>query len=157
LLLLSLLLLALPGRADIAATWNGTSGNWTDASRWSTAPVFPNNNAPNFYDAFVSVGTVALDQNIAINQLTLGGALTGSFTLTLAEGIAWNGGSIALTGGGRVQLGNGAASNVTGAASFTSGQIVGGGSATLNIPAGATLTALSDASFSPIPRIHSGR
>ena len=134
--------------ADIAATWNGTTGNWTDAARWNTNPVFPNNSAPAFYDAAISAGEVTLNQNITLNQLALGGGtLAGSFTLALAEGIAWSGGSLALTGGGRVTLGAGTASSVSGSPVFTSGRIVGGGGATFSIPSGATLAALNNASF----------
>ena len=145
----TLLALAAPfARADIAATWNGTTGNWTDAARWNTNPDFPNNSAPNFYDATISAGAVTLNQNIAINQFALGGgALAGSFTLSLAEGIAWSGGSLALTGGGRVTFGAGTASSVSGSPVFASGRIVGGGSATFSIPSGATLTVLNNASF----------
>ncbi len=142
----ALALTSAPG-ADIPALWNGSSGNWTDATRWSTNPIFPNNNPPNLYDAVIAAGSVTLNQNIGINLLTLSGALTGSAGLTLAEGIAWNGGNLALTGPGRVNLGAGSSSSVSGVATFTSGRIVGGGNATLNVPAGATLLALHDASF----------
>lgn len=133
---------------DITALWNSSSGNWTDAASWSTNPLFPNNSAPNLYDGTIPAGSVTLNQNIAINHLTLsGGTLGGASALALAEGIAWSGGSLELTGAGRVTLGAGSASNVSGTPIFISGRIVGSGGATLSIPEGATLTALNDASF----------
>ncbi|MEQ1862478.1 MAG: hypothetical protein ABMA13_21375 [Chthoniobacteraceae bacterium] len=138
-----------PACADITATWNGTSGNWTDAARWSTAPIFPNNNAPDFYDAVINAGVIALNQNIAINQLALGGGtLGGGSTLSLAEGFAWSGGAtVALTGAGKFVLGVGSASAVSGSAVFQSGTIVGGGAATIGVPSGAAFLALNQAAF----------
>ena len=73
--------------AQTNSTWNGTTGNWTDATRWSTNPIFPNNGQPSggdLYNAIISSGTVTLDQNIVIQGLTLGagGAINGSSNLT---------------------------------------------------------------------------
>ncbi len=149
------------GRADIAATWNGTTGAWTDAARWSTNPVFPNNATPNFYDVTINAGAVSLDQAIQINQLSLGGGtLDGTFQLTAAEGLQWTGGTIA--GSGTLTLGTGSSSSFAsagtlilnsrtveqkGAATFNTGTIQGGSGAVISNAAGATFTALNQAAF----------
>ena len=46
-------------RADQTATWNGTTGNWSDFTKWSTNPNFPNNGTPagTLYDAIINSGT----------------------------------------------------------------------------------------------------
>jgi hypothetical protein len=144
---LSLAVLA-PARADITATWDGTTGNWTDSARWSGG-VFPNNNAPDFYDVMIGAGAVTLNQNITINQLDLGGGtLAGSTPLTLVEGLAWSGGAtLALSSGGNVTLGAGSTSPVTGAATFASGTIFGIGGATFAVQPGVTFTVLDGANF----------
>ena len=64
----SLILLAIliaTARADITTTWNGTTGNWTDATRWSGG-AFPNNSAPNTYHAVINSGTVTLAQAVEL-------------------------------------------------------------------------------------------
>jgi hypothetical protein len=77
--------------ADVISTWNGSTGNWTDATRWSSNPQFPNNGNGGFtYDAIINSGTLTLDQNITIEALNLtGGTLTcaaaTNFTLTLND------------------------------------------------------------------------
>src|SRR2546423_1497972 len=39
---------SLASAATTPANWlNGASGNWADATKWSTNPVYPNNNSPN--------------------------------------------------------------------------------------------------------------
>ncbi len=134
--------------ADTTANWDGATGNWTDATHWSTDPVFPNNNAPDVFDVGINAGSVTLDQAITINQLALsGGILSGTGSLTLGEGFDWTGGAFAMTGAGRVRLGNGSASTISGTPTFTSGQIVGGGSAAIAIAAGSTLTVLNQSAF----------
>ncbi|MFO0812078.1 MAG: hypothetical protein U0796_02600 [Gemmatales bacterium] len=58
-----------PTYAQTNATWNGTNGNWTDATRWSTNPIFPNNGQPSagdLYNAIVNGGTITLDQNCPV-------------------------------------------------------------------------------------------
>jgi hypothetical protein len=145
--LLPLLVAMGSARADVTTTWDGTTGSWNDSGRWSGG-VFPNNSAPNFYDAVINAGTVTLSQGIAINQLTLsGGAIAGASALSLAEGVQWSGGTLALTGNGSVVLGGGSATTVTGAPVFSSGTIFGGGGATLAVQPGATLTVLDGANF----------
>lgn len=138
----------LRAQADISTTWNGTSGNWNDATRWSGG-VFPNNAAPNFYDATINAGTVSLNQNITINQLSFGGGtLTGSSALTLLEGVQWSGGAnLALTGNGTLILGSNTASVISGSATFSSGTILSGGNATISVQLGATFTLLDGANL----------
>ena len=68
--------------ADVTSTWNGTTGNWSDASRWSSVD-FPNNGNGGFtYDAIINSGTVTLDLNVMIEAFKFGGgAITGATIL----------------------------------------------------------------------------
>jgi hypothetical protein len=83
--------------AQVNSTWNGTTGNWSDFTKWSTNPLFPNNgNGGNNYNATVNGGTVTLDQDISIEKLTIGGGtITGSSNLIL-NGLssAWSAGTM---------------------------------------------------------------
>ena len=68
-------LLSITARAQTPATWvNPVDGNWTDATRWSTNPLFPNNTGPT-YNAFIDQTgapyTVTLDQGITVTDLHL--------------------------------------------------------------------------------------
>ncbi len=59
-----------------AATWLApVNGAWSDATKWSTNPFFPNNNGSTLYDAAVSVTgaayTVNLDVPVTIENFTL--------------------------------------------------------------------------------------
>ncbi len=79
--------------ADVNAVWNGTTGNWSDATRWSggVAPVNPSNSVT-LYDATINAGTVTLDQTIGyIQKLNLGsgGTLTGPNSLTPWDTFTW--------------------------------------------------------------------
>ncbi len=100
LLLLMGLAAANHARAQVTSTWNGTTGNWSDATRWDTDPLFPNNgNGGNDYNAAISGGEVTLDQNIVIESLTMSGTrLTGSGDLTLEAASTWTGGFLEGTG-----------------------------------------------------------
>lgn len=96
--LAALALLSLEGAAygQTTSTWNGTVGNWSDATRWSTNPIFPNNGQPSagdLYNAIINSGTVTLDQNIAIQGLTLGasGQLNGSSNITVNTASVFSG------------------------------------------------------------------
>src|SRR5690349_9386370 len=83
-----------PSFAQVTANWNGTSGNWTDFTRWSTNPFYPNNgNGGVNYDAVVSLGGVTVDTNIVINNFALqGGSLSGaSHNLTVNGMFTWLG------------------------------------------------------------------
>ncbi|MEO8352943.1 MAG: hypothetical protein ABI680_14515 [Chthoniobacteraceae bacterium] len=145
---LAIVLIAITARADITGTWDGATGIWADPTHWDANPAFPNNNPPDLYDAIIGVGAVTLDQNIAINQLALGGgSLDGAAALSLAEGIAWTGGTLALAPAGSLALGAGSASTVSGGPIFVSGRITGGGSASMSVASGATLTVLNQSSF----------
>lgn len=95
--------------AQVTSTWNGTTGNWSDATRWSTDPLFPSNgNGGNDYNAVISGGTVTLDQDIEVDGLTLGNAtITGEFGLQLNGSSSWAGGVMAGTGVTKVASGGG--------------------------------------------------
>lgn len=150
-----------PARADIAATWDGATANWTDSAHWSTSPIFPNNAPPDLYDVMIGAGAVTLDQAIGINHLSLGGGmLDGAFPLSAAEGLSWTAGTIA--GSGTLTLGSGSVSTLAtddtlvlsgrtieqaGAVTFSSGIVEGGAGAILRNQVGATFSALDQASF----------
>lgn len=73
----------------VTATWNNSTGNWTDASKWDTAS-FPNGSG---FDAVVGGGTVTLDQAITIQTYTQSGSTltsTGGFKLTLNGLFTWD-------------------------------------------------------------------
>lgn len=64
------------------ATWlNPVSGNWVEAAKWSTNPIYPNNDSPpgTTYDVTIAAGGagpygVALNSTISLNSLTLNSA-----------------------------------------------------------------------------------
>lgn len=81
--------------ADFSATWLNGTGNWTDATQWTTNPHFPNNGNGVTYDATINNGDVTLDTNITIQRLFLnGGSVGGSSELTLNDGLNLTGGSL---------------------------------------------------------------
>ncbi len=86
--------------ADQTATWNNSTGNWSDVTRWSTNPLFPNNGNGGFtFDAIINGGFATLDQNITIEALSIGGGnITGAaatnFTLALNGLFTWTSGTI---------------------------------------------------------------
>ncbi|CAG0959770.1 hypothetical protein PHYC_00660 [Phycisphaerales bacterium] len=75
------------------ATWLSAtnSGNWTNATFWSTDPVFPNNNGPNLFHAVINATgqaySVTLDQDITIEDFTLDSVdatfILGNFNFTV--------------------------------------------------------------------------
>ena len=78
-------------------TWNGTSGDWTDVSRWNQAN-FPDisNGIPN---AIINAGSVNLDQNISLTDLTLnGGSILGNNDVSVLGNFVWTGGTMDGTG-----------------------------------------------------------
>ena len=79
--------------ADINAVWNGTTGNWSDATRWSGGVVPLNlSNAVTLYDATINGGTVTLDQTIGyIQKLNLGSGATlaGPNSVTAWDTFTW--------------------------------------------------------------------
>ena len=70
--------------ADIDASWLGpVSGNWTDPTKWSTDPIYPNNGTPSgsLYDAIITAGNSAFPgypvminpgDDVTVNSLRLG-------------------------------------------------------------------------------------
>ncbi|HRJ07996.1 MAG TPA: choice-of-anchor D domain-containing protein [Prosthecobacter sp.] len=97
--------------ADHTSTWNGSSGNWTDTTRWTTptAPgTFPNNGSPTpTYDAILNGGVITVNQDVVIQKLTQSGgtnsgtgfALTTNELLTLSGGVVSGTGTIHVLGG----------------------------------------------------------
>ena len=87
--------------ADQTSTWDQTTGDWSDATKWDTA-AYPNNGNGGVatYDAVISSGTVNLDLDITIEHLLLsnGAVLAGSEDLTLNGGLTLNQGQLAGTG-----------------------------------------------------------
>jgi hypothetical protein len=55
----------------IAALWSGGAGNWSDASKWSTNPAYPNNGASKLYAATINNGTVTLDTDVKVNSIAV--------------------------------------------------------------------------------------
>jgi len=144
LLLITALALGLLVHAASAqtATWNATSGNWSNASNWNPT-VDPN--SPSFDVIFNNGGSLVLDSSRNIGSYSQTGG-----TLTVAGGqslVVWTSGSSGtLDGGGVINLGysymyQGAAGNVL--FTNTNGTIQGygeigfsGGFSLLNQPAG---------------------
>ncbi len=65
--------------ADVNAVWNGSTGNWTDTSRWSSSPNYPLNSSTTvtLYDATINGGIVTLNQPIPyIQKLDIGSGAT---------------------------------------------------------------------------------
>src|SRR5262245_43030526 len=69
--------------ALLNATWTGASGNWSDATKWSSNPTFPNNGVDTWNANFSNNTTITLDQNIAIQAFNFNG---GSGTLDTVTG-----------------------------------------------------------------------
>src|SRR5687768_8580607 len=75
------LLLATPALAQTTSSWTtAVSGNWTDATKWSSHPFAPNNGSPPgaSYDAVLAaIGaahTVTLSSAITIDSLSIDSA-----------------------------------------------------------------------------------
>src|SRR5262245_20107833 len=95
-------MIASPSFAQVVATWNGTTGNWSDAFRWSTNPNFPNTGQPNqgdTYNVIMNGGQITLDQNIVIQGLSFDqNLITGPGHLTLNGSSTWTTGVMSGTG-----------------------------------------------------------
>ena len=88
------------GAADLHATWLLPSdGFWSDAAKWDSAPLFPNNDALTFDVTVGAVGapyTVTLATDIAIGNLDITSA---DATLTHTAGILQINGALSLQAG----------------------------------------------------------
>ena len=76
------------------STWNSTTGNWTDTSKWSTPTAFgtfPNNGNPiPTYDAIQNGGVLTVNQDITVLKFTMnGGTLNGPGSLTVDGAGVW--------------------------------------------------------------------
>ncbi|MEO8613763.1 MAG: hypothetical protein ABI600_01370 [Luteolibacter sp.] len=84
--------------AQTAATWNGSSGSWSDSARWSSNPQVPQNGSPNpgsTYAVSIYGGTVTRNSVFTVTDLYLsGGTVNGSSALNVQDSMTWAGGSI---------------------------------------------------------------
>lgn len=88
-LLLCLSILSAHDASATSYSWNGTTGLWSDATKWIP------NGVPGAGDgATINGGTCTLDAAININLLTLtSGSLEGDFNLTVSSNFNWSGGT----------------------------------------------------------------
>ena len=87
-------------KAQTDSNWNGSVGNWSNASNWSTSD-FPNNgNGGQDFNAFIDGGSVTLDSDIAVEGFYLSGGdlITTGRTLTVEADSVWSGGNILFEG-----------------------------------------------------------
>jgi hypothetical protein len=122
------------GSGLTSATWTGSDGNWSDATKWDSNPLYPNNGQPSptsLYDATLANGsTITLDLPVTIQKLALSaGTITGPHGLTTAELFTWGGGTLSGSG----------ANNANGGILLSGGQLFLTGR-TLNLPASETAT-----------------
>ena len=118
--------------ADVVATWNGTTGNWNDSTKWSSA-LFPDNGNGGFtYDAIQNAGTVTVNLAIIIEKYTFSsGTNTGAGLLKMNDVFTWTGGT--MSGAGVV--------NANGGVSFAGSTKILTGGRVLNLGASSTWTA----------------
>ena len=90
-------------------TWNGTAGDWTDTSKWTSC----GGNAPGAADtAIISSGTVTVSTSVTVGTLQLtGGVLNGAGALTVNTAMTW--GNATMSGAGSTNLASGATLNLT--------------------------------------------
>ncbi len=124
-----------PAGSAIEAIWTGSTGNWSDGTKWNINPNFPNNGQPevgDLYDVTLdNGGTITLNLPITIQKFTLNsGTVTGANSLTTNDLFSWTGGT--LSGGIVVNANGGLSLNGTGAITLNG--------ATLNNPLGQTAT-----------------
>jgi hypothetical protein len=86
-----------------AAVWTGTTGNWSDPTKWTSNPNFPNNGQPapgSVYDATLdNGGTITLNIPITIENFTLnGGTVAGANNLTINQLFTWSAGAMSVNG-----------------------------------------------------------
>lgn len=91
----------------VVATWNNTTGNWSNLSKWTGTSAIPNNAGGTTYEAGIHAGKVTLDQNVTIQNLTLskewytpanGPELASTNTLGVNGSMYWDTGSLTGTG-----------------------------------------------------------
>ena len=87
-----------PLSAHIAATWNGGSGSWTDATQWSSGPAYPLNGQPAAGDTYavaLAGGNAIRNAPITIATMNLaGGTISGNSALTVTGAMSWSGGMV---------------------------------------------------------------
>ena len=81
--------------ADVVSTWDNSTGNWSDATKWST-DNFPNDgNDMLTYDAVIGGGAVTLDQDITVQSVSVSNAvLEGASDLDVLVDLTWQSGTI---------------------------------------------------------------
>ena len=79
--------------ADKVADWNSSTGNWSDASKWTITPgpvdpgTIPNNGNGGFtYDANINSGSATLDLNVGVGHLYLARPFSAGAQLTISGG-----------------------------------------------------------------------
>jgi hypothetical protein len=94
-------LLGFDGAQAADCTWNGGSGNWSSSATWSCGVV------PGPGDtATINSGTVTLDADVTVQNLTLtGGTLTGANSITVTGAMNWTGGALHGTGATNIAAG----------------------------------------------------
>lgn len=89
---------SVPRAAADYASWDWSTGNWTDAGRWSSDPNYPNNGQPDpggTWTVNVSSGTITRNISPTISTLDFsGGTIQGSGVLTVTGAMTWSGGKI---------------------------------------------------------------
>ncbi|MEX0679632.1 MAG: autotransporter-associated beta strand repeat-containing protein [Pirellulales bacterium] len=143
----AIIVTARDGQSGTISTWNGSTGDWNDATRWSTNPFYPNNGHGALeYDAVIGAGAVNLNTDVTLASLSLnGGALSGSGNLATGT-LTLNGGTLSTTGtlsaATAVLTAGTLGRHLTLSGNANTIQNVGIGSGfTLTNPMGATLTA----------------
>lgn len=147
--------------ADFTSTWNGTTGDWSDFTKWSTNPTVPNNGGSTF-DVVQSAGVLTLDQTATIQKYNLTGSTnTGTgLTLTLNELFTFSGAILNGTGdvnanggatlnGGTKTIRDGRVLNLGGNSTWSAGTIQLGASSQLNNAASMILDNTFDGTFGP--------
>ncbi len=128
--------------ATLTYNWNGGTGNWSNATSWSSSTVPNVGTADVTIDNGGSVSVVTLDQNATIDSVALDVASTLNInsgqTLSLAgnlpssfNGVLNNSGTLAVTGGTTTLAGGGTDSGAFTVASGA-GLIFGGGTHSIN-------------------------
>ena len=99
----------------VTATWLGGTGNWDDATRWDTDPLFPcNGQGGNTYDVVFSSGTLTLNLNCTIDSYTVSsGTQNGGFDLIIGQSLSWSSGAMGGSGTTTVNGGLDATSGFT--------------------------------------------